>query len=594
VNQVCVTTYSFQPQRTAQNLSEPVLTKAALTASSPKMSLLFTTPVDEAIYAQPLYLPSVIIGGLPHNVIYLATENNTVYAMDADSSQAPLWTRHLDHTGTGALGRPVIENKDLRASCTNFLPNYKIGITGTPVIDLSQNVPGVANTITSGVMYLVAAFAIDGTTTTFAQTIYALDVTTGNILAQMDVAATATGHPTNFTFSKQWANQRAALLFQNGQVYAAWGSHCDTGSWSGWLMAFQMTNNSFGKGPAAVWTVEPEAVNNIRHGGIWQAGGGPAGDGTYIYAATGNGVFDLQPNPPAPTPYAPCTVSSSAYLYCDYSNSVVKLSNPTGTSLKVADFFTAGDQANRTTLDYDLGSSAPMVVNTGGSPQNVVIQTGKGGDIYVLNADGASTMGGYSGDAGHFTGGTCSMDADDPMPDQITAAVYGRSNKGCGVCAGLLGGGECGPFSSSAWWGAGASGTPGLSYVYVAPVNGTIRQYTLCPGGSAALGCPNQATLTPNHASSKTFMYPSATPLVTSASCTSTDGLLWAVDNSGYGKTPPNPSVLYAYDATTMAAIWNSSKITGTVGATKFVPPVVVNGKAYLAGYLGMDVFGLK
>lgn len=592
VNLVCVTTYGYQPQRTSQNLSEPVLVKSALTGTS-TMGLLFTTQLDEAVYAQPLYLPNVVINNATHNVLYVATENNTVYAMDADASQTPLWSRHLDHTGTGALGRPVTENVDLSSSCTNFLPNYKVGITGTPVIDLSQNVPGVNNTVTTGVLYVIAKFAIDGPPTTFAQTIYALDVTTGSIIAQMDITGTITGHPTSLTFAPKWLNQRAALLLQGGQVYAAWGSHCDSGSWSGWLMSFQLSGNSFGKGPTAVWNSERESVGNTRHAGIWGGGSGIAGDGTYVYATTGNGAFNIKPTPDANSSYLPCTPSSTSYVYCDYGESLIKLSN-SGTAFTVQDFFTPGDQANRTNNDYDLGSSGPMIINPGGNPKNLAVQSGKEGDIYLLNLDGTLQMGGYSGDAGSFNAATCSMSTADPLPDfDAVFAVYGRATRGCGVCPSYVDANECGPWTSPAWWGAG-SATPAVSYVYLTPANGKVRQYKLCPGNNASLGCPNQATLTAGASTSKSFNYPVTTPVVTSASSTSNAAVLWFVDNATYGGKPPGNAVLYAYDATSMNGIWNSKSVTGGIGAVKFVPPVIANGKVYVAGYPGVAVYGLK
>ncbi len=593
-NNVCITTYLYQNQRTGLNQSEGTLTKSALLGTSPKMSVLFKTTVDEALYAQPLYLPRVIVGGVMHNVIYVATSNNTVYAFDADTNQPALWTRHMDHTGTGAAGRAPIENVDISPNCPNFLPNHKIGVTGTPVIDLSENTPGAANTITTGQIYFVSIFAIDSDPITFAQTIYALDVTSGAIVAQSDVSATATGHPDNVPFDPKWQNQRPALLLQNGVVYAGWGGHCTSSVWQGWLMGFKRTSGSFGSGPVAAWISTPESVNSTRRGSLWNSGSGPAGDGTNIVVATGNGSYTQATNLAPPTIYPVCKPSRGTYLYCSYSESVVKLQNPTGTSLVTKDFFTPADQAARTSADSDLGAGGTLLVPTqsGGNPQNLAVQAGKGGDIFLINMDDNSQMGGYSGSTKTFVPSTCSFNGGG-SPDFNVASLYGRNTVGCGLCDQKNQNNKCGSWSSPAWWNAGNSGL-GSSFLYFNSASGPIRQFKLCPGNSPSLGCPGSATFTKTASTTLTIPYPSSTPVITSASVTDPNGVLWVLDNSGYKSATPGVQTLRAFDATTLAAIWDSSKLTGIGGSIKFTVPVVANGKVYVGGYPALTVFGLK
>lgn len=185
---LCATTYMYNSLRLGLNVNEGTLTRTAINAVH-GLQIGFTEPVDDAIYAQPLYLPQVVTSGGTYNLVYVATENNTVYAFDADAGGTAKWQRSLTPTGSS----PVNEKNDLNA-CNNInpmIPPYSgnVGITGTPVIDISANIS--PTTVTKGTLYAVAASkSPSGCTSgcTFVQKLFALDVTSGGILDSIDIS----------------------------------------------------------------------------------------------------------------------------------------------------------------------------------------------------------------------------------------------------------------------------------------------------------------------------------------------------------------------------------------------------------------------
>jgi outer membrane protein assembly factor BamB len=207
--QVNVTTYHNDNARTGQFTQETVLTPANVNSS--QFGKLFTAAVDGWVYAQPLYLSSLSIGGSTHNVLYVATDHDTLYAIDADNGTI-YWQFSLIPTS----GATVNSITDL--DCTDLVP--EVGITGTPVID--------ANT---GTIYLVAKSKIGDN---FYHYLHAIDVSTatekfgGPVNIQATVQGTATdGTGTTVSFNPLGENQRAALLLENGHVVIGWSSHCD-------------------------------------------------------------------------------------------------------------------------------------------------------------------------------------------------------------------------------------------------------------------------------------------------------------------------------------------------------------------------------
>ena len=335
--------------RTGQNTNETVLTLANVNQA--QFGKLFSSPVDGLSFASPLYVANLSIPGNGfHNVVYVTTEHDSVYAFDADGlSSTPLW--HVSFLVNGATTVPCADTGE----CGD-IPN-EIGITGTPVIDLS-----------SGTMYVVAKTK-EGTN--YVQRLHALDITTGAekfggpVLIQASVPGTGDGTST-VTFNALRENQRPGLLLNNGVVYLGFGSHGDITPYHGWILAYNATTLQ----QVLVYNSSPDGCC----GGIWQAGGGLATDATgSLFFAAGNGDF---------------TANTGGR---DYGDSVLKLS-PSGS---VLDYFTPHDQANMASTNIELGSAGPVLLldqATGPFP-HLLITAAKNGTIYVINRD---NMGHYN------------------------------------------------------------------------------------------------------------------------------------------------------------------------------------------------------
>ncbi|MGH9775705.1 MAG: Ig-like domain-containing protein [Candidatus Acidiferrales bacterium] len=345
-----VLTYHNDLARTGQDLTETKLTLANANVNS--FGKVFTVAVDGAIYAQPLYVPRVGVAGHgTHNVVYAGTENDTMFAFDADASGAALWTTSLLGAGESA----VTPNEVF--GCGDLAP--LIGITGTPVIDPQTDILFVVAKSKKG----------SGNGATIFQRLYALDISSGKELAGSPVEITATVPGTgeggnNVTFNAQSQQNRAALALVNGVVYASFGSHCDQGTYHGWLFAFDAA------------TLAQRAVLNVSPNGseaaIWQAGAAPSADANNnIFAVTGNGTFDANIGGP------------------DYGDSMVKLTL-SGSALPVNDFFTPFNQQALNDQDQDLGSAAAVLLpdSTGnGQHRHLLVGGGKGGTLYLVDRD---------------------------------------------------------------------------------------------------------------------------------------------------------------------------------------------------------------
>jgi hypothetical protein len=328
------TTWKNDNEHTGQQPSETTLTPSNVNSST--FGLKFSDTVDGDVYAQPLYLSNLTINGTTHNVVFVATEHDSVYAFDADVAGSPLWqTSFL--TGGATTASP---------SSVHSTIGTEIGITGTPVIDLN----GVPNPV----LYVVAETDEGGT---YIHRLHALDVTTGKEISGSPVPITASG------FSSKQQLQRPALILANGNVYVSFGSEGDNTPWHGWIFGFE--TGSLSKTPV-VWN---SSVSGSA-GGIWGGGGGLSADSDgNIYAATGNGSWNGT---------------------SEYSMSWVKLSP----DLKVQDFWTPYNEASLSSGDGDLGSGAPVLVSIPSvtAHPNELIGCGKPTPVYVVNRD---TMGGY-------------------------------------------------------------------------------------------------------------------------------------------------------------------------------------------------------
>jgi hypothetical protein len=339
--QVNVTTYHNDIARSGQNLQETTLTPANVNSS--QFGKVFTVTVDGFVYAQPLYLAGVTIGGGTHNVLYVATQHDSIYAIDADNGTL-YWQVSLLPTG----GRTVVGDTDIGAGCEDIVP--EIGITGTPVIDPA-----------TGTLYVVAKSYVGGKG---VQYLHAIDVGTaaekfgGPVSIQGSVAGTGYDSKNSVvTFNAMQENQRPALLLENGHVIIGWSSHCDYDPWHGWIMSYSA--NALAQ--EAVFNATP----NGKNGGIWMSGGGVAADAAgNLYFSTGNGDWNGT---------------------TDLGDSIVKLGPPSGGSFPLVDYFTPYDQASMDAGDIDVASSGPVLLPALPSGQQLLALMGKIGTIYVLD-----------------------------------------------------------------------------------------------------------------------------------------------------------------------------------------------------------------
>ena len=357
-----VLTYHNDPARDGVNLQEFALTPANVNTSS--FGKLFSCSVDGAIYGQPLWVANVSVAGAKHNVVIVATQHDSLYALDGDASPCTqLWHVNLidaAHGGTGS--ETTVPAAMVGHNAGDITP--EIGVTSTPVIDPA-----------TGIVYVVSK-SMNGAGTTFYQRLHAIDLTSGAEKPGSPVTLGGTYPGTGdggalVTFNSQQQNQRAGLALVNGVVYIAWGSHADVAPWYGWLMGYKYNGAAFSQ--TAVLNVTP----NVQEGGIWMSGGAPAADSSgHLYVLTGNGIFDADGSRP---PYTN-----------DYSDSFLQLT----AALTPSSYFTPSSQASDGVNDFDFGSGGSAVVlNLGaGALQHLVVGGGKDARLYLLNGD---SMGGF-------------------------------------------------------------------------------------------------------------------------------------------------------------------------------------------------------
>ena len=333
--------------RTGQNNSETVLTPTNV--NPVQFGRLFSYSIGGIAFASPLYVAGVMIPGSGvHNVVYVATENDSVYAFDADGlTTMPLW--QVSFLKSGVTTVPCADVGE----CGDI--PIQIGITSTPVIDPTSNT-----------MYVVAKTKESSND---VQRLHALDITTGAEKFGGPVVITASVPGTGVdssggkeTFNSLRENQRTALLLSNGVVYFAFGSHGDNSPWHGWVLGYSASTLK------QVMAFNATPNGSYGGGGIWQSGGGLATDSSGdLFFASSNGDFDANAGG------------------VDYGNSVVKL----GTSGSVVDYFTPHDESNQSANNLDLGSAGPVLLvdQTTGPYPHLLISAGKNGTIYVVNRD---------------------------------------------------------------------------------------------------------------------------------------------------------------------------------------------------------------
>lgn len=378
-----VLTYHNDIARTGQNLTETILTTTNVTSA--KFGKLGFYSVDGLVDAEPLVASNIPIpSNGTHNVLIVPTENDSVYAFDADSG-TQLWKTSVLKSG---------ETPSDDRGCGQVTP--EIGVTSTPVIDRTQG--------PNGAVYVVA---MSKNGSTYHQRLHALDLALGTELfgGPVDIQATYPGTGDNSSngnviFDPAQYKERAALLLLNGVIYTGWASHCDDQPYTGWIMGYSETTLA----QTSVLNVTP----NGNEGAIWMAGDGLAADSSgNIYFLDANGDFDA-------------TVNASGFpTDGDYGNAFMKLST-TGGTLAVADFFEMDNEASENGSDTDLGSGGEMLLpdlsDGAGNTMHLAVGAGKDSNLYVVNRD---NMGKFSSGnsaiyqelAGALPGGVWAMPA---------------------------------------------------------------------------------------------------------------------------------------------------------------------------------------
>ena len=337
--------------RSGWNDNETALTTSNVNVQ--QFGKVFTLTVDGEVYGQPLVVGHVFIGGGYHNVVYIATVNNTLYAYDGDNGTL-YWQKNFTRSGW----RPPM-NTDMTGACGGTYTNFsgKMGIVGTPVIDTA-----------SETMYFVARST---TGSQFAQYLHAVSIVTGNEVAGgpklITAAVSGIGDGSvngTVTFDSQRQNQRQGLTLLNGVVYVSFSSHCDWGPYHGWILGYD------------AGTLQQQVVYNVTPngyaGGMWESGMAMAADGGNLYVVAGNGTVGDSGDPTNLT---------------NRGESALKLT-PSGSTLNVASYFTPQDFQFLNDNDLDYGTMGGFLIPN----SSYFLTGGKDGNLYLLDKD---AMGGY-------------------------------------------------------------------------------------------------------------------------------------------------------------------------------------------------------
>lgn len=514
-----VVTGQYNNSRTSANLHETILTPANVAPNT--FGLLFTQAVDANFYAQPLYVEGLTIKGTLHNVVFVATMRDTVYAFDADTAQPPLWSV--------TLGTPV------KASS-----GVSVGILSTPVIDTNLQT-----------LFVVAYTSEAGSS---VYRLHALNLLTGAEITNVVVAAAVAGtgddsqttpcasgngapiQPPCIPFRANHQLQRPALLEDtaHGTVYLTFGTLSaeeSTHPYHGWLigysysggaftqtMVFNSTQNATQSGQSCSGTTP--ATNQCGHGGgIWMSGRGPALDNTGIYVVTGNGGYG-----------GPGTGN--------WGESALRL-NPAGV---VEGFFTPNIYATLNDYDLDLGDAGALLFRSANSAvPNLALAAGKAGVVYVLNRASLGRLNGTNSGA---------------------VQVFTQTPQGCGTGPGQ---GQCYEIHSPALWARGE----GRPILYIWAYGDVLRAWDFDAATNQFMPDAHQGTVpAPN--------YPGGA-LAVSANGNS-GGIVWGV--AATTNSVPGQGALYAFEAADVSKqLWVS---TDYWFSTKFTVPTVANGKVYV------------
>lgn len=527
--QVSIWTYHNDNYRTGLNPNETILNLTNVNSTS--FGKLFYCSVDGYVYAQPLYVPNVAVTGQgTHNVLFVATEHNSVYAFDADRAVPGgvlLWKTNL---GVSAVTvTTTFTNKDFGTrynggAYTDIKP--EVGITGTPVIDTN-----------SGTLY-VDAFTGEpgGGVTNYFHRMHALNISDGTERSFSPVLITASVAGTGVdsvggrvTFNPKQENQRPALTLAGGIVYVAYAGYADTDPYHGWIIGYnptnlvQLTNYVFNTTPNSTTAAYG---GNAGEGGIWMSGGGLAVDAsTNLFFEVANGTFNVTNNSGR----------------TEYGDSFMKLSTSNG--LAVVDYFTPWDQFTLQANDTDLGSGGLLMLpdQTGAVP-HLLLGAGKEGKIYLINRDQMTTGN------NHF----------DPTntTDFVMQTVSGQIN---------------GSFDTPAWFNG---------WIYYAGNGDNLKAFSLAGGLLSASPVSTD--------SARSFGFPGATPSI-SANGTN-NGIVWATQNGAPAVLVALNATNLPTELYNSSQVPTRDQLATGV---KFALPTVANGKVFVGNAFSVSVFGL-
>jgi hypothetical protein len=493
------------------SLSETTLNTSNVSPST--FGLVFKLPVDAAVFAQPLYVPNVLINQVAHNVLYVVTMSDTLYAFDADIGGAPLWALNLARL-VGAMPVPIANFAF--SGNRNIVGN--LGILSTPVIDLSTNT-----------LFAVACTLEDVTPTTPSGTmvyrLHAVNISTG--VPRPNSGVPISGSYGGSTFDGRYQTQRVSLTLSGNHIVFGFGAvELEyAGGYVGWVMAYD-------KSTLAQSGVFATVTTGNRGGGVWQSGRPPVVDGRgFVYLFVGNGYGNGYDG-----------------LH-DFSESVLKLDPANG--LKLVDWFTPGNWSTLDLDDLDLSSSGPMLI----PGTSLIAGGGKTGDLYVLN--------------------TASLGKYNPTDGQVVQKLHISTSQ---IRGGLV-----------YWQRSAANGGP---LMYNWGVSDPLKAFafngtTFAVTPSARSGVSNQ-------------IFPGGILTLSANGEARGSGVLWAAAaaSDDAENNPPVPGVLYAFDAGNVATeLWNSnmnSTRDSFGNFAKFVPPLVANGRVYVATWSNqVAVYGL-
>lgn len=513
--------------------AEPALSPALL--KSGRFGKRASLAVDGKIYAQPLFVPSLTVGGKQHNVVIVATEHDSVYAFDADapaavassavaSSTAALWHASLLTPGARTF-QAATDRVAKNRLCDSITP--EVGITSTPVIDWSTQT-----------IYVMALDVEQGTLT---YRLHALDLATGREKQPAAIVGASVpgqgldAHNGTVTFAATEEQQRMALTEVRGVIYAGFASWCGWNPYHGWVLGYSAASLA----RQVVYNTSPDQWG----AGLWESQAGISADGHgHLFLVTGNGPFDLD--------------SGGA----DVGDSVLEMTVQDGT-LRIVDSFTPFDQLCRARHDQDLGSGSPLMI----PGHDEMVLSSKTGAVYLLSE---SSLGGYHSVANPCASGTRARTDVDRIKQELTVNT---------VPGGMWG--------TWAFWSAAQAGGSGsaVDFVYGSGAQGRLTQWRLAADGTIVPKPVAQAPLP--------YSYPGAIPVVSSDGSTTGSGIVWTVDQT-------HGAVLRAFDASNIATpLWDSSRNPARDGLlpgefNHFTIPTTARGLVLVGDQNHLEIYG--